>query len=31
MGDKQPTSWRVWPHSASKGWVDRIENNIKYE
>lgn len=31
MGDKQPTSWRVWPHSKSKDWCDRIENKIKYE
>jgi hypothetical protein len=29
--NKLPTSWRVWPHSASKGWCDRIENTIKYE
>ena len=29
--NKQPTSWRVWPHSASKGWMDRIEKNIPYE
>lgn len=31
MGDKQPTFWRVWPHSISKGWCDRIENKISYE
>ena len=31
MGDKQPTYWRVWPHSKSKDWCDRIENQIKYE
>lgn len=29
--NKKPTSWRVWPHSESKGWCDRIENKIKYE
>jgi hypothetical protein len=29
--DKQPSFWRVWPHSISKGWADRIENNIPYE
>ena len=29
--NKLPTSWRVWPHSESKGWCDRIENIIKYE
>ena len=29
--DKQPVSWRVWPHSASKGWMDRIEEKISYE
>lgn len=29
--NKLPSSWRVWPHSASKGWMDRIENPIKYE
>lgn len=26
-----PYSWRVWPYSKSKGWCDRIENNIGYE
>jgi hypothetical protein len=26
-----PYSWRVWPHSESKGWMERIENVIKYE
>lgn len=31
MDNKQPVSWRVWPHSASKGWLDRIEQPIKYE
>jgi uncharacterized protein YvpB len=29
--DKQPVSWRVWPHSISKGWMDRIEDKISYE
>lgn len=29
--NKLPTSWRVWPHSESKGWCDRIENPIKYD
>jgi hypothetical protein len=29
--DKQPVSWRVWPHSASKGWMERIEDKISYE
>jgi len=29
--NKQPTMWRVWPYSESKGWCDRIENVIKYE
>ena len=29
--NKLPTSWRVWPHSTSKGWMDRIEKNIPYE
>ena len=24
-------SWRVWPHSKSKGWCDRIEQKIRYE
>jgi len=26
-----PSSWRVWPHSESKGWMDVIEQTIKYE
>jgi hypothetical protein len=26
-----PDSWRIWPHSESKGWCDRIENKINYE
>lgn len=29
--NKQPTSWRVWPYSESKGWCERIEQNISYE
>jgi hypothetical protein len=29
--NKQPTMWRVWPYSESKGWCERIENVIKYE
>ena len=29
--NKNPTSWRVWPHSETNGWRDRIENKIKYE
>ena len=24
-------SWRVWPHSESKGWLERIEQVISYE
>lgn len=28
---KQPHSWRVWPYSSSKGWVDKIEQKINYE
>ena len=27
---KQPSSWRIWPHSESKGWLERIENNIPH-
>lgn len=27
----QPYGWRIWPHSASKGWMDKIEEVIKYE
>ena len=27
----RPFKWRVWPHSISKGWCDKIENNIGYE
>lgn len=28
---ERPHSWRVWPHSKSKGWCERIENPIGYE
>lgn len=28
---KRAHSWRVWPHSKSKGWCDRIEQKIRYE
>lgn len=27
----RPHSWRVWPHSKSKGWCEKIENPIGYE
>ena len=27
----QPTRWRVWPHSISKGWQNIIENEIGHE
>lgn len=23
-----PTKWVVWPHSKSKGWVERVEGNL---
>lgn len=29
--NKQAHSWRVWPHSESKGWLDRIDQVIEYE
>lgn len=29
--NKKAHSWRVWPHSKSKGWCDRIEQPISYE
>ena len=29
--NKLPSFWRVWPHSASKGWCERIDQPIKYE
>jgi len=28
---ERPHSWRVWPHSKSKGWCEKIENPIGYE
>jgi hypothetical protein len=28
---KKPHTWRVWPHSESKGWMERIEQVISYE
>lgn len=28
---EKPKSWRVWPHSKSKGWMDRIDQEIRYE
>jgi len=28
---RQPHSWRVWPHSKSKGWMEKIEQVILYE
>jgi len=28
---EKPHSWRVWPHSESKGWMDKIEQVISYE
>jgi glycosyltransferase involved in cell wall biosynthesis len=28
---ERPISWRVWPHSESKGWMERIEQKIQYE
>lgn len=29
--NKKAHGWRVWPHSKSKGWCDRIEQVISYE
>lgn len=29
--NRKPHSWRVWPHSKSKGWCERIDQIIKYE
>jgi hypothetical protein len=26
--DKQPAKWIVWPHSESKGWMDRISGEF---
>ncbi len=28
---ERPVCWRVWPHSESKGWMERIEQKISYE
>ena len=28
---KKPYSWRVWPHSKSQGWMEKIEQVIQYE
>jgi glycosyltransferase involved in cell wall biosynthesis len=28
---ERPVFWRVWPHSESKGWMERIEQKIQYE
>ena len=28
---EKPASWRVWPHSESKGWMEKIEQVISYE
>ena len=25
---KKPAKWIVWPHSTSKGWLDKIENKL---
>jgi hypothetical protein len=27
----RPKSWRVWPHSESKGWCDKIDQEIQYK
>jgi hypothetical protein len=29
--NKLPTQWRAWPYSESKGWMERIDQNIQYE
>lgn len=29
--NKRPHSWRVWPHSKSKGWMQRIEQILSHE
>jgi len=26
--EKKPSKWIVWPHSKSKGWLDKIENKM---
>lgn len=28
---EKPHAWRVWPHSKSKGWCERIETVMSYE
>lgn len=28
--NKQPSHWRVWPYSTSKGWCERIDQKINY-
>jgi len=28
---ERPVCWRVWPHSESMGWMERIEQKISYE
>jgi len=29
--DKQPVSWVVWPHSMSKGWMNRLTGKLGHE
>jgi hypothetical protein len=29
--NKQPSKWRVWPHSESKGYLERTDQDIPYE
>jgi hypothetical protein len=29
--NERPVLWRVWPHSESKGWCDRIDHEIQYK
>jgi hypothetical protein len=29
--NKKPHAWRVWPYSTSKGWCERLEQNIAHE
>lgn len=31
QNNNKPHSWRVWPHSKSKGWCERIDQVISYE
>lgn len=28
--DKMPVKWVVWPHSESKGWMERLTGEIRY-